>query len=176
MRLFIAVRFPEKVLDRIVSAQDEMKRAGIRGRYTSRENLHLTLAFIGEYGDPDFVAEALERSVSEPFTLRISGTGNFGSILWAGFERSEHLDKLAKRIRRSLAEAGIPFDRKKFSPHITLVRDAYVPQDAGFGSGFMDMSGDPVLVEGVSLMRSERGKNGMIYTELAYIQLIEEQE
>ena len=31
-----------------------------------------------------------------------------------------------RRLRRALAEKGIPFDRKNFNPHITLVRKAFL--------------------------------------------------
>ena len=71
-----------------------------------------------------------------------------------------------RRLRRALAEADIPFDRKKFSPHITIIRRgkgslADVPEgeiDQYFGAS--------MTVDHISLMRSDRGKSGMIYTEL----------
>ena len=31
---------------------------------------------------------------------------------------------ISRRLRRALAEADVPFDRKKFSPHITIIRRA----------------------------------------------------
>ena len=37
-------------------------------------------------------------------------------------ERLEELEKLAKKVRRALSEAGIPFDRKKFKAHTTILR------------------------------------------------------
>ena len=53
MRLFIAIQFEEKILDAITDFQDDLKAQGVTGNYTLRENLHITLAFIGEYGNPD---------------------------------------------------------------------------------------------------------------------------
>lgn len=174
MRLFITVRFPEEVLDGLEKTQREMRQAGIRGRYAPRENLHLTLAFIGEYADPGYVAETMEKVRSAPFRLKLAGTGSFGSILWAGLERSEPLLRYTKSLRHFLAEAEIPFDRKKFSPHITLARDASIPSDVRFGEDFMRLENDTAEVGFVSLMKSERGKNGMIYTELAAVPLTED--
>ena len=72
-------------------------------------------------------------------------------------------------MRRALADAGIPFDRKKFSPHITLVRK---PEIAGSRNGgipesvLADLPKAEMIVDHISLMRSERGRHGMIYTEL----------
>ena len=86
------------------------------------ENLHLTLAFIGEYPDPNAVLEAMEKVSFEPFTLRLAGLGAFGDLWWAGLEDSGGLDALVRRLHHALAEKEIPFDRKAFRPHITMVR------------------------------------------------------
>ncbi|MBR6444724.1 MAG: RNA 2',3'-cyclic phosphodiesterase, partial [Firmicutes bacterium] len=65
-----------------------------------------------------------------------------------------------------LADAGIPFDRKKFTPHITLIRRAKQvskpsPRSRAAAGGTAEMT-----VDHISLMRSDRGKTGMVYTEL----------
>ena len=114
----------------LINIQNEMYDKGIRGHFTPEENMHLTLAFIGEYPDTVPVKD------------------------------SAPLEAVVRRIRRALADNGIPFDRKKFSPHITLIRKArgempgLRPETAG------------MTVNRISLMRSDRGKNGMIYTEV----------
>jgi 2'-5' RNA ligase len=69
-----------------------------------------------------------------------------------------------RRIRRALAEHDIPFDRKRFSPHITLLRRA-----SGKLPGH-EIRPAVTRVESISLMRSDRGRNGMIYTELGAIE------
>ena len=124
MRLFIAININEKIRDALVLAQDALYSAGMKGNFTPAENLHLTLAFIGEYPDPQPVIEALERVDFSPFEIRLQGFGNFGDLWWAGLQKSEDLSDLARRIRRELARAEIPYDRKKFSPHFTLLRRA----------------------------------------------------
>ncbi|MBQ4361693.1 MAG: RNA 2',3'-cyclic phosphodiesterase, partial [Lachnospiraceae bacterium] len=124
MRLFIAVRLNEKMENALLDMQDAMKWKGVRGNYTRPENLHLTLAFIGEYPDPCQVKEVIESAAFEPFTIRLDGAGSFRGLWWAGVSAEaagggDPLRKLVKRIRHALADEGIPFDRKKFSPHIT---------------------------------------------------------
>ena len=128
--------------------------------YTSEENMHLTLAFIGEYPDADLVLDALSTVPFTPFDITLEGIGCFGDLWWAGLKESVPLMSVVRRIRRALAESEIPFDRKRFSPHITLIRKA---------SGKMPgIQVQPVTmtVSTISLMRSDRGRNGMIYTEL----------
>jgi len=73
-----------------------------------------------------------------------------------------------RRLRRVLAEHGIPYDRKRFAPHITLVRKAEF-------TGRMDalLQHLPTVgmdVHEISLMRSDRGKNGMIYARIGSIE------
>lgn len=164
MRLFIAINFDDNMKDALAQMQESMRRQGIRGNYTRTENLHLTLAFIGEYGDPDAVSEALAAVPLEPFRLALRGYGNFGNLYWAGLEDSDRLSAYVKRLRRALAENGIPFDRKIFSPHITLLRQA------SEGIPKLRVPSVAMEVRRVSLMRSERGKNGMIYTEIGCVE------
>ena len=69
MRLFIAVRLNEEMKDALIDAQNQMYDAGVRGNYTSEENLHLTLAFIGEYPNPQDVLDAMGEVSFSPFRL-----------------------------------------------------------------------------------------------------------
>ena len=155
MRLFVAIPFDDAMRAALASLQDQMRAQGIKGNYTPVENLHLTLAFIGDYPDPDDVP----LPDFTPFELKLSGYGSFGDLWWAGIEKSSPLEACVRRLRRQLAEAGIPFDRKAFSPHITLIRKAD-------GRPALTVPETAMNVDHISLMRSERGKRGMIYTEL----------
>ncbi len=162
MRLFIAIELKDRVKDELCMIQKRIKLQGMKGNFTTRENMHLTLAFIGEYSDPEQVSDALDDVVFEPVKLALDGFGCFRDLYWIGVKEEKGLVENVKRIRKALADSGIPFDRKKFVPHITLVRnmqyDRELPTDCPFPAA-MD-------VEYISLMRSDRGKNGMIYTAI----------
>ena len=160
MRLFLAINLTDGMKDALAAAQDAMVDRGMRGNYTREENMHLTLAFIGEYPDADPVLDALTTVSFTPFEIALEDLGCFGDLWWAGLSESAPLTALVRRVRRALAENDIPFDRKRFSPHITLLRKA-----SGKMPGIRIRPAS-MTVTAVSLMRSERGKNGMIYTEL----------
>lgn len=164
MRLFISINLDDEMCDAVLAVRREMERRGVRGNFTSRENLHLTLAFIGEYPDPDAVADVMESVPFTPCRLTLDGIGSFGELWWLGVGGADGLSKYVTRLRRALMEAGIPVDRKKFSPHVTLIRR---PDRAAIPP--VEIPCASMEAAGVSLMRSDRGKNGMIYTELAYI-------
>ncbi|MDO4973784.1 MAG: RNA 2',3'-cyclic phosphodiesterase [Eubacteriales bacterium] len=163
MRLFVAVRLSPELRKALIQVQNAMRDHGVRGNFTPEENLHLTLAFIGDYPDEQAVLDALSTVRFTPFTLSLDGVGCFGDLWWAGVQESAPLAALARRVRRALAENGIPFDRKRFSPHITLIRKAS-RDAAGMAAAPVSMS-----VDAFSLMRSDRGRRGMIYTELGSV-------
>ena len=167
MRLFVAILLDNTVKDALRDVQNQMRRRGVEGNYTRAENLHLTLAFIGDYPDPDAVLGALESVSFTPFALRLAGLGSFGELWWAGLEGSGELDSLARRLRRALANAQIPFDRKAFRPHITLIRKPVFRRDPQLDT--LACPETEMRVERVSLMLSTRGKSGMIYTELGSV-------
>ena len=51
MRLFISFNFDDEITDEFVRLQRQLKDADVRGNFTKQENLHMTAAFIGEYGN-----------------------------------------------------------------------------------------------------------------------------
>ncbi len=146
--------------------QDTMRTYGIRGKETVPDNMHLTIAFIGEYDDPEYVKEVIDSIEFKPFELKLSGVGAFNDLWWVGVENCEPLNSVASRLRRALAEADIPFDRKKFSPHITIIRRAKGKLSEASAEELSSHFGTSMIVDHISLMRSDRGKMGMIYTEL----------
>ena len=169
MRLFIAIQFDENILDALTDFQNDLKSQAVTGNYTKRENLHITLAFIGDYGNPDEVLDAMEQVDFRPIELSLDGVGSFGDLFWAGLADNPQLMGYVKRLRRELAEQGIPFDKKRFSPHITLIRKY---SNLRGGGREIPVSAPPqgsMVATKISLMRSERGKNGMIYTEIGSI-------
>ena len=150
--------------DALTDAQRIMYDCGVRGNFTSEENLHLTLAFIGEYPNTETVMDAISGVKFTPFELVLDGVGRFDDLWWAGLQDSAALVAVVRRVRRALAENEIPFDRKRFSPHITLIRKA--SRDAAG----IAIAPETMTVRTISLMSSKRGRTGMIYTEVGTIE------
>ena len=163
MRLFIAIELSDEMRKAVARIQEHFRRHGVRGNYTPAENLHLTLAFIGEYPDAAQPLEVMQSIPLTPFELELEGVGAFGDLWWVGLKESASLNGYVRLLRRRLAEAGIPFDRKRFAPHITLLRRASAEArrmpHANVEEAFM-------IVDHAALMRSDRGKHGMIYTQI----------
>ena len=165
MRLFIAISLEGAIKDSLLHLQEYWYQLGVRGHFVPSENLHLTLAFIGEYGNPDDVMDAVSTVSFQPFTIQLNGADNFHDAYWAGITPNESLLGCVRKIRHVLAERDIPYDRKKFAPHITLIRKGESP--FSMDKLLENLPASTMDVSEISLMRSDRGKNGMIYTPIS---------
>ena len=161
MRLFVALEPSAGFREALAELQDRLRGACVEGRYLAPENLHLTLAFIGEW--PDDVTPVLPFPET-PFPLALSHIGIFerAKVLWAGTEDSKELSELAARVRQALQSAGIPFDPQAFNPHITLIRKPVLPHTELLSA--IKPLPAVMTVREVCLYRSERGPEGMVYT------------
>lgn len=173
MRLFTAIAIPDDVAQHLVLMQ-----AGVPGaRWSTREQLHLTLRFIGEVDGRDAAAidDALSTIVAPGFRLTLKGVGQFGgknpSALWVGVEANDSLIHLERKIESALQRVGQRAESRKFTPHVTL---AYL-RGASRGR-VMDYLTDHALfaspafeVNGFILYSSHLTPNGSLYTaEKAY--------
>ena len=171
MRLFIAIRFDSEITTALKQLQASLKDCGLKGRYSSEENLHLTLAFIGEYGNPEKVVDAMKAVEFEEFPVEFFGFGHFGIYHWVGIEENPYLMSYVKRLRSSLRENGIPFDSKKFKPHITLARRGrFMDGKVRYPDKIPEIK---TTVRSVALIKSEQGKDGSIYTVLGEVKCTE---
>ena len=84
MRLFCAIPFPPDVRAALAAYQRQLREAGAAGNFTRPENLHLTLAFLGETGAVRPAAKALAAAADRAFPLTLAGSGRFGDVFWVG--------------------------------------------------------------------------------------------
>ena len=160
MRLFVAVRFSPEVRAALLEAVSALRRRGGE-TFTRPENLHLTLAFIGETADLTGAKAALDRACTGgPFSLTVGGLGRFEDLWWAGIRDNERLEALALRVQNALRQAGFSVERRPWRPHITLVRRWRGPRPR------LTVPDTSMRVERVSLMKSERVEGKLVYTEL----------
>lgn len=158
MRLFIATQTGAALASELLRLQKQMRISGVTGSYTREQNLHMTLAFIGEYDDPGKVLSAIRESEPVKASVTLCGFGAFGDLYYASLDTDVALYENAERLRHALDRYGIPYDKKKFKPHITLVRRAGNVRDLPRVRSVAD------TVTRTVLMRSDRTERGMVYT------------
>jgi 2'-5' RNA ligase len=168
-RLFIAVNFSDEVKNRLLSLQQRIRRQAVKGRFPPRENLHLTLIFLGETGEPALpcIQEAVSGIKTAPFTLELGCLGFFkragGDIWWIGPDKTnpgvEALKSLHEELCAGLGRA-MPV-RQGLEAHITLGRDITLRER-------LDCRTEKITlpVKRVSLMKSELGRGPPVYTEI----------
>src|SRR3954451_23604691 len=111
LRLFLALRLPDEALDEIVAWQ----AASLHGelRVVPRENLHLTLAFLGHRpaGELPGIAGALRSAAAAaagPIELRLEGyreTRSVGMLVYEDIHRTG--SALADDLHERLEELGV---------------------------------------------------------------------
>lgn len=159
MRLFIAVRFSEEIHDLLLESIASLKAQSLSGSFTSPQNLHLTLAFIGETNRISAIHRAMDEPPAAPFPLTVRSCGRFGNLWWAGVEDSLVLSRLAAQLQNSLRHVGFSIESRPFKPHITLGRQI-VPRN----SISLTVPPASMMVEKISLMKSERLGGRLTYT------------
>lgn len=159
MRLFIAIEFSGAFRNALCGVMDKMRRQGVSGNYTRPENLHLTLAFIGQSDRTEDIIRIMSGISGGPFAITLDGMGRFGDLLWVGVRENPRLTELAESLCCRLRRAGFPVEERAFRPHITLVRRS---------SGSFRVSVPPaaMTVRSVSLMKSERIEGKLVYTAI----------
>src|SRR5687768_14481435 len=131
-RLFTALEISPETCERALDLVERLRPAAADFKWEKRENLHITLKFLGEVAPEqvDEVCRAITEAAADraPFEFELFGAGVFPdlkrpSILWLGVrEGSEQVEKLFRAIQRGATALGFPREDRKFSPHLTLGR------------------------------------------------------
>jgi RNA 2',3'-cyclic 3'-phosphodiesterase len=164
MRLFVGVVPPDRVLDEI----ERLRRPDRPGvRWTRRDQWHVTLRFLGEVGDPDSVAAALDTAplprCEARLGPRVRALGRQVVCLpVAG------LDALAKTVAEATAGLGQPPDHRQFRGHLTLARLRRPARPSGLTG---DVIEDSFPVTDVRLIRSHQTDGGSRYEDLHIVRL-----
>lgn len=139
MRLFLAIEPTPEIRailgDVLARGADALGPGASALRWIARENLHLTLHFLGEV-DPARtrrLVDALQSPFSlGPFTVSLDRFGAFplsGSprTIWLGVgQGARHVQQIHVEIGRRLTALGFAIESRPYSPHLTVAR---VPVD-----------------------------------------------
>ncbi|MEM4195112.1 MAG: RNA 2',3'-cyclic phosphodiesterase [Candidatus Anstonellales archaeon] len=118
MRLFIGIDLPAGIKEKIFAIEKELPAESIKP--VAKENLHITIKFIGEREDESGIVSALEKVENEPIEIKVSGVGAFPSreyinVVWVGAEGN--LEPLVRKI-----ENALKMRNERFEGHITIAR------------------------------------------------------
>jgi len=178
MRLFVAIDFPDDIKDRVGALKAEIPTA----RWVSRDQMHLTLFFIGETERIQAVKEALAAVKAAPFDLTLSGVGRFPPgdrkpprVLWVGIQPQLALNHLQTRVAEGLTAIDFEAEVHPFSPHLTLARlktERPSPETAQFLAANQAFQSGPIFISSFTLYSSTLSSDGARYTHQAIYPLL----
>ena len=184
-RIFIAINLPEDIKRELAGYQQ--KYTELPAKWTAKDNLHITLVFLGDLTDIELAdACAVIKKVSElhkSFSINLNkivygpplrpGSGQAKmppKFVWAAGEKSEELSDLKNDLEELLLEK-INFrpEGRGFTPHITLARISewqfrqIEPEERPEINENIDLA---FTVESIEVMESELKRGGPVYTIL----------
>ncbi|MGB9706681.1 MAG: RNA 2',3'-cyclic phosphodiesterase [Microgenomates group bacterium] len=180
MRVFVALELPEEIKKEIEKIQKSLMAIASPARWVKPKAAHLTLVFLGEItpGKIPLLEKILENATSKisPVNLWLNQIGCFPSpgkariiYLSLGGELGK-LNALALKIRKGLKSQKIWFDKKPFTPHLTLGR-LKKQQNLNQILQKIKISRIKFLGEKVSLIQSTLTPQGPVYKILASFEL-----
>ncbi len=178
-RTFIAVPIPPELANLISLWLKSWRTLNLGVRWASEEQLHFTLAFLGDVPDASqFTVNDVCRLVARtfpPFTIRLGKLGMFpprgeGRVLWIGLSHGdETMQRIQKALSQRFQEAGFVFDEREFVPHLTLGRakPGARLQRTWLERDTQDLQAMDLWVKEVWVMKSELTPDGAKYSILA---------
>lgn len=169
MRAFLGLPLPDALAGPLSDLAQEVPV----GRPVAHENLHLTLAFLGEQPEARLATLATEISTADlpgaslaPGGLELMGGERVLAVVMTGPEA------LHARLMRKVREAGIELERRRFRPHVTLARlpRRLSREEEERLAGFLSRGAPPLPTapaEELALYRSQLGPEGARYDILA---------
>ncbi|RPI75224.1 MAG: RNA 2',3'-cyclic phosphodiesterase [Ignavibacteriales bacterium] len=164
IRLFIALDIPEEIIEKIITLRNSVIANPYDYKWENPEKIHLTIKFIGEVNDnlvPEIIDEISFVSAYKPFSCSFGRFGFFYSkdnpvILWLGLNINQEIFSLERKLNDKLVKFGIKEEKRKFKPHLTLMR-IKKKIDKNFLYSFENckLPGTEFTLDSVSLIKSE---------------------
>ncbi|KEI96122.1 RNA 2',3'-cyclic phosphodiesterase [Clostridium botulinum] len=168
MRVFYAVTFYEEAKEKLIEYKNIVVNNSAKGRFTNKNNFHLTLEFIGEVDEKklSLLTNILYKLQNPPKEVVTSYIGSFKrrdkEIIWLGIEENKCLITLQRELRNLLINNGFQIEDRKYKPHITIGREIV-------RKGFIEKNIFPPLhipIASIALMESKRINNQLVYEPL----------
>lgn len=169
MRLFLALNFSDGEKDALEGVQALLKEHSAAGNFTRRQNLHMTLFFLGET-PPDRIPALgnilkITGDKTVPFVLQYHQMGYFSGkgrekLWYLSCDTSTELSGLVARLQKALKKQGFSLEDRTFLPHVTLARRCI--------TDLTPPAPEPIVAKfsSMELMLSERIDGVLTYTPI----------
>jgi len=168
MRAFIGILLPDSLKEKIISLQSRIKNLPVDCKMVERENLHISLSFLGEISDEKAKEICLKLDdISKNYKsfeinidgLRLIPNEKYVRVIALGIVSSE-IEKLTEDVRRFIGG-----DVK--SPHLTLCRVKKISDKNKTISELVKLSlEESFTVDSVHLVKSVLERTGPKYSSV----------
>jgi 2'-5' RNA ligase len=168
LRLFTCVKIPDELREKVVALQNEMTNLSIKAKFVEKENLHLTVTFLGDTNEDkvEYLKSQLDFSLEDikKFNLKLEGlkiipNENYIKVIGiqvASKEMPELIKKVAKYIggdyhedtKLTLCRVKNVVDKRKIKEFIEKNRNVKIGE---------------FEVQNVTLMKSTLTRCGPVY-------------
>lgn len=179
MRAFIAIELSEEIRDALAQIQSHLKYSGADVKWVEKDNIHLTLKFLGEITEEKCekiksILDTIGKS-AKPFEISIKDIGAFPKIdyprvIWVGLDKGvKESTEIAGKIDEELSKIGFEKDSRPFTAHLTIGRvrssknkDALREKIVNYGLSTMNYG----LINHITLFQSKLSPKGPTYIKL----------
>lgn len=173
MRVFLALVPDDKCRAQLASISRKLKGYALDGHFTSINNFHVTLVFVGEVSEENVqkIGSLVESTRFFPFVIKTKQLGFFATkgnkdILVWNIERQPDLSELQSDLMAELRALGFYLEERDYRPHFTLARQVRFPE-----SFLLELDRFPVTTlymrcDRLSLMESMRTNGKLTYREI----------
>lgn len=185
-RSFIAFDFPEEIKERVFGLYQPLFRKFTPYlRWTKKENLHMTVKFLGDITDEQIrqVSKILSdlKKPGDRYDIALSSFGTFPPerqprILWIGLSENERLRCLVRELEDRMAGLGFERERREFVSHITVARlrirtrdelENFRKIEKEFRGSFERLDRSPFILDKITLFKSVLQPQGSLYSKTA---------
>lgn len=185
-RSFIAFDLPEEIKERVFGLYQPLFRKFTPYlRWTKKENLHMTVKFLGDLADGQIreVSKTLSdlKKPEDGYDLAFLSCGTFPPerqprILWIGLAENERLRRLVRELEDRMAGLGFERERREFVSHITVARlrirtkdelENFRKIEKEFRQSFERLDRSPFLIDRITLFKSVLQPQGSLYLKIA---------
>jgi len=185
MRMFVAVELDEATRAVVVEEQQRaVSRLASKSslRLVDAQQIHLTLAFLGEVGSPtvEQAIDAMQRPFSgmQPISIVFGGLGMFPArgaprVLWLGLLSGvREVMTLQTEVANRVSAIGIRLEDRAFHPHVTIGRwRSARPSDRTCLERDASRRSAGMMVDRVTLFESRLSSSGASHFPLAHAHL-----
>lgn len=180
-RGFIAVEIP--ITEAILAILKDLSLSEANIKLVKPENIHITLKFLGQTSIDQIenIEYIMKQTISDiqPHTIRLVGTGVFPNeqyikVIWIGIKQGGQLADIVSSLNDQLSTLGFKYEKRTFSPHITLGRmknEKGKEQVLSIKEKYKETMFAEINVENILLKKSTLTPNGPIYETITTVQL-----